>query len=120
MLASQAGEYRGKYFCLFLIWEEEKAVSAVSLYGHEERTVGIGPEIKPEYRRLGYAAQAMQLAMTYAAKLAFTRAASQIRKDNTASIALHKKLGFCFAQEFVNQRGHSVVWAEREILPQVE
>ena len=95
-------------------------IGAINLFGHGRGEISIGPEIKPEYRGRGCAAKAMELALVYAAKQGFTRAASEVRKDNLASIALHKKLGFRVTREYVNRHGKSVVWVEKEIQPQVE
>ena len=120
LMESQAKEHQGRYFCLLLIWEEEEVVGAINLFGHGEKEISIGPEIKPSFRGRGFAAQAMELALDFVAGMGFTRAASEIREDNEASLALHKKLGFRVTREYVNKRGRAVVWMEREIQPLVE
>ena len=61
-----------------------------------------------EYRRKGYAFEAMKQAYEYAKKSGYKIATAQIRKDNIASIQLHKKLGFALDREMINKRGNEV------------
>ena len=61
-----------------------------------------------EYRRKGYAFEAMKQAYEYAKKRGYKIATAQIRKDNIASIQLHKKLGFALDREMINKRGNEV------------
>lgn len=59
-------EYEGKYFEMFPIVRDEEVVGRVSLYQHSENVVSCGPEIFEEYRRQGFAKEAMTLAMDIA------------------------------------------------------
>ena len=50
----------------------------------------------------------MKQAYEYAKKSGYKIATAQIRKDNIASIQLHKKLGFALDREMINKRGNEV------------
>lgn len=87
-------KYGDRYFEMFAVVREEKIVGTVSLYEHSESVVSAGPEIFGEYRRKGYGAQALELAVGVAKKRGYRVVLQQVRADNVASLALHKKLGF--------------------------
>ena len=112
---SIAGEHEGRYYRLLAVLQEDNCVGFISLYGQEDNTISMGPEIKPQFRRRGVAFAAMGQAMTFVKQMGFTKAVAQVRTDNIASIALHKKLGFQMCKEYVNKKGHSVFWLEKEL-----
>lgn len=120
---------QGKYFEMFAIWSSCSMVGSVSLYEKpipafvkeailskqlqsvaEEKSFSIsaGPEIFLPYRRQGYAQEAVALAYQYAREKGYTIAQIQIRTDNVASLALHKKLGFVIIRRDINRKGHEV------------
>ena len=56
--------------------------------------MSIGPEVFGEYRRKGFAKEAMICACEMAKEKGFKIVSQQIRTNNAASIALHLSLGF--------------------------
>jgi len=83
-----------KYFEMLAVVRDEKVVGMISLYEHSEHIVSCGPEIFEEYRGQGFGFRAMEIALDMAKNKGYEIATAQIRKDNVASIELHKKLGF--------------------------
>jgi Sortase and related acyltransferases len=89
-----AGSYQGSYFEMFAVQCDDTVVGTVSLYGHSQAIVSIGPEIFEEFRRRGFAKAAMTEAMRIARERGFEIVLQQVRTDNGASIRLHEALGF--------------------------
>lgn len=90
----QEKTFAGRYFEMFAVMHDAEIVGMISLYQHSESVISCGPEIFDGYRRRGFAAEAMMLAMKEAGDKGYKLISQQIRVDNTASIALHNKLGF--------------------------
>lgn len=109
MLAeSLAKNHEGKYFQLFAVMDDTLCVGFVSLYETAPGEISCGPEIKPQYRQQGYGYLAVRAALEQATQMGYTMAIAQIRQDNTASIALHQKLGFALCRFYTNKNGHPV------------
>ena len=109
MLAeSLAKNHEGKYFQLFAVMDDTLCVGFVSLYETAPGEISCGPEIKPQYRQQGYGYLAVRTALEQATLMGYTKAIAQIRQDNTASIALHQKLGFTLCRSYTNKKGHCV------------
>ncbi len=109
MLAeSLAKNHMGKYFELFAVMDDDICVGFVSLYETAPGQISCGPEIKPQYRQQGYGYLAVRAALEQATQMGYTMAIAQIRQDNTASIALHQKLGFTLCRSYTNKKGHCV------------
>jgi len=87
-------EFAGKYFEMFAIVKDREIVGSISLFQHSRSVVSCGPEVFEAYRRQGIGAEAMLLAMDKAKNLGYKVMSQQVRQNNTASIALHEKLGF--------------------------
>ena len=87
-------QFNGKYFEMYAIVSDEKIVGTISLYQHSSEVISIGPEIFCEYRRKGFAKEAMICACQMAKEKGFKIVSQQIRTNNAASIALHCSLGF--------------------------
>ena len=51
---------------------------------------------------------ARKTALEYAKEKGYTAAVGDVRDDNTASIALHEKLGFEMDRKYVNKQGRTV------------
>ena len=102
-------EVDGKYFEMFAVMKDKKIVGMISLYQHSENVISCGPEIFECYRKQGIAGEAMILAMEIAKNKGYKLVSQQIRVNNTASISLHKKLGF-ETDEYIykNQKGNDV------------
>lgn len=101
-------QYEGQYFEMLAIENDGNIVGYVSLLDRNGGVVSEGVEIYPPYRRQGYGVCAVKTALQYAKELGFQAVSAQIRQNNTASIALHKKLGFRITESFCNGRGHPV------------
>ena len=97
--------YQSRQVQVLAVESNGALVGYVSLYEQENDAASEGVEIFPPYRRQGFAFEALQqlFAQTF-----YRTITAQIRKDNTASLALHSKLGFQIVDEFVNRRGHPV------------
>ena len=87
-------QYNNRYFEMFAVVADEKIVGMLSLYQHSEETVSIGPKIFVEYRRKGFAKEAMICACWVAKQKGFKSVSQQIRVNNIASIELHRSLSF--------------------------
>ena len=102
-------QFNGKYFEMYAIVSDEKIVGTISLYQHSSEVISIGPEIFCEYRRKGFAKEAMICACQMAKEKGFKIVSQQIRTNNTASIALHSSLGFETNElVYTNAKGNQV------------
>ena len=102
-------QFDGKYFEMFAIVSDEKIVGTISLYQHSSEVVSIGPNIFGAYRRKGFAKEAMISACKMAQEKGFKIVLQQVRTNNTASIALHRSLGFETNElVFTNAKGNQV------------
>ncbi len=109
-------QYDGKYFEMFAVVVDDTIVGRVSLYECKEKTIHIGPEIFPEFRKKGFAKKAMLMACEIAKKRGCYTISQQIRLDNQASIALHTSLGFTMVgAPFVNPKGNKVCTYEKSL-----
>lgn len=90
----QEKEFAGKYFEMFAVVKGTEIVGMISLYQHSPSVISCGPEIFASYREQRIATEAMMLAMKIAKNKGYKLMSQQIRVNNTASIALHNKLGF--------------------------
>ncbi len=101
--------FNGKYFEMFAIVSDGEIVGLISLYQHSSEVVSIGPEVFPEYRRKGFAKEAMLRAIQLAKENGFKIVSQQIRVNNTASIALHTSIGFeTNGLTYTNSKGNQV------------
>ncbi len=92
--ASDAGSFQGRHFEVYGMTEGNTLVGFVSLYERSASVLSIGPEVFEEYRRRGYASEAMSAALEIARANGYRIVLQQVRTDNTASVRLHEKLGF--------------------------
>ena len=90
----QEKEFAGKYFEMFAVVKGTEIVGMISLYQHSPSVISCGPEIFESYREQRIATEAMMLAMKISKNKGYKLMSQQIRVNNTASIALHNKLGF--------------------------
>ena len=105
---STARSHNRQYFEMFIVTEGDTVVGYVSLYAHSPHIISCGPEIKPQYRRQGYAYQAESLALKMSKSLGYTVAVAYVRESNSASIRLHEKLGFEQDSAFVNDKNNEM------------
>ena len=94
-------EYNGKYSEAFAIIDDDNIVGYINLYQHTSQVISAGMSTDVKYRRRGYGEIGLRLALDHGIKLGYKIAVAQVRKDNYASIALHKKLGYEIDFDFV-------------------
>jgi len=100
----------GKYFAMFAIVKNGELVGSISLYQLSRGIVSCGPEVFVAYRKQGIGREAMLLAMDKAKNMGYKVVSQQVGRHNTASIALHEKLGF-ETDEYIyrNKKGNEVL-----------
>ena len=102
-------EYQGKYFEMFAIVVGTDLVGTISLFQHSESVISCGPEVFQCYRKNGFGKEAMILAIQIAKEKGYKIVSQQIRKNNEASIALHRSLGFeSNKYTYINKKGNEV------------
>jgi len=102
-------QVKGRYFEMFAVLWDGRIVGMVSLYQHSSEVISVGPEIFCDYRRRGFAKEAMLQALSIAKEKGFKIVSQQIRTDNVASIALHSSLGFeTNGLVYTNSKGNEV------------
>lgn len=105
---SKQQEHEGSYFEILAVRDEDHIVGFMSLFAHSEHVISISPEIRRSFLKRGYGFLAEREALRYAKELGYTTAVASVRKDNPASIALHKKLGFEEREERLSRNGKQI------------
>ena len=105
---SMQKEHEGAYFEILAVRDEGQIVGFMNLFAHSERVISISPEVKKNDRGRGFGFLGEQEALRYAKSRGYTVATASVRKDNPASIALHKKLGFEEREERLSRNGKPV------------
>lgn len=100
--------YHNQYFEMFAIELNGIPIGSISLYQQDIGVISTGIEIFMPYRKCGYALESMELILKYARQKGYRKIINQVRQDNTASIELHKKLGYFIDREEINSKGHKV------------
>ena len=100
--------HNGNYFEFFKVLVDDTVVGFMNLYAHSAHIISCGPEIKPAYQRLGYAYAAEKLVLSMAKEKGYTIAVGAVREENTASRALHEKLGFEVDRIYTNSHGRKM------------
>lgn len=100
--------YHNQYFEMFAIELNRIPIGSISLYQQDIDVISTGIEIFMPYRKCGYALESMELLLKYAQQIGYRKIVNQVRQDNTASIELHKKLGYFIDREEINSKGHKV------------
>ena len=112
---SMGKEHDGSYFEILAVCYQAQIVGFMSLFAHSEHIISISPEIKKSLRGRGYGFLGEREALRYAKKLGYTMAAASVRKDNSASIALHKKLGFEECEQRLSRNGKPIYVFEKRL-----
>lgn len=115
LTASQAKCHEGRYYEQFAVRMDGCMVGAVSLFEQPDGTVSDGVDTFPPFRQCGVAFRALTLLMDVARERGFTVQTAQIRTDNTASIALHTKVGFAPGEPWVNRKGNEARTWRKEL-----
>ena len=105
--------YNDKYFEMFAVVYHDRIVGMISLYEHSKWVVSCGPEIFEGECRKGYGYEALLRVLLLAREEGYKIAVAQIRTDNVASIALHKKAKFEIEHEYVNAKRNKVYFMVR-------
>ena len=85
---------------LCAVWRvEERYTAALRLERHLDGVLITALEVAPKARRKGYGAKLIEAVKQYAQKQSITPIYSHVSKDNTASLATHKKCGFAILKD---------------------
>ena len=105
---SMENDHGGAFFEILAVCDEDRIVGFMSLFAHSDHIISISPEIKKSCRKRGYGFLSEREALRYAGNLGYTMAVASVRKDNPASMALHKKLGFEVGSDCLSRSGKPV------------
>lgn len=100
--------HNGRYFESFAAVENDEIIGSFFTAEHENGRISIGPTVFPPFRKKGYAYAVMKMILTLAAEKGYKEAEGEVRIENTASIALHKKSGYEIEKEFINKHGNKM------------
>lgn len=100
--------HNGRYFEAFAAEENGETVGSFFVIEHDNGRISIGPTVFSPFRKKGYAGIVMRMLLELAAEKGYKEAEGEVRIENTASIALHKKLGYEIEKEFVNKHGNEM------------
>lgn len=109
LAASDLQCHEGRWFRQYAIRLEDCTVGTCSLYAQSDCAVLEGVDIFPTFRRCGLAAQTVTKLMDIARQQGYAVMTTQVRTDNTPSLALHRKLGFTASEPWINAKGREVV-----------
>lgn len=102
--------FHGKYYEMFAVLHDDQIVGMISLYQLSASVISVGPEIFPAFRNRGFGKEAMAIALNTAKCKGYKIISQQVRRDNYASIALHKSLGFeTDDYGYINKNGKEVL-----------
>ena len=96
----------GRYFEKFGAWQDDVMIGMVNLYHYADGVITIGPDVLPQFRRMGYGAQILELACAKAKETGYMFADAPINTANAASIRLHEKCGFTLTGERISRHGN--------------
>lgn len=115
LAASQAKIHEKRYYEQFAIRMDGCMVGMVSLFAQEDGTVCDGVDIFPPFRRCGFAREGLLQLMEIAKARGFSVQTAQVRTNNTASIGLHRGLGFVPGEPWINRKGNEVRTWRKEL-----
>lgn len=102
--------FHGKYFEMFAVLHDDQLVGMISLHQLSASVISIGPEIFPAFRNRGFGKEAMAIALDTAKCKGYKIVSQQVRRDNYASIALHKSFGFeTDDYGYINKKGKEIL-----------
>ena len=113
--ASVARLHNGHYYAAYCVYAQGMCAGFVSLMGHEDGTVSQGVDVFPAFRRQGIGLCAVEQLAAIAARQGFATLTAQVRTDNAASIALHRRAGFTVKNRRINRRGNEVFDMEKTL-----
>ena len=115
LAASESKTHEGRYYEQFAIRVDGCMVGMVSLFAQEDGTVCDGVDIFPPFRRCGFAREGLLQLMEIAKARGFSVQTAQVRTNNTASIGLHRGLGFVPGEPWINRKGNEVRTWRKEL-----
>lgn len=108
LAACDAGALNGRYYTVRVMYAGRECVGFASLLGRGDGTVSLGIDVFAGHRGQGIATVALPLLAELAAAQGYALLTAQVRTDNAASIALHKRAGFAIIRRRINRRGNEV------------
>lgn len=105
---SRNKSHNGRYFEFFVVEDNGSIVGFMSLYAHSKHIISCSPEIKPSFRKKGYAFEAETRILEFAKSNGYTVAVAGVREENIASRALHEKLGFELDRVYTNKNNAKI------------
>ena len=90
------------YFEMLAVYYDNLVIGFMNLYAHAKHIISCGPTIKSEFQGKGLGFRAETLALNHAKEKGFTIAVGYVDESNTASCALHEKLGFELDRKYTN------------------
>ena len=103
-----APTYQGKFQKFYAVENETQIVGYVSIIEQSDGVVSVGAEIYLPFRRQGFAYGAIMQLFDLSKSMGYHTASGQVRQDNTASLALCRKLGFSTVGDAISSRGKPV------------
>ncbi len=97
-----------QYFEFLTVYEDDAVIGFMNLFAHSKHIISCGPEIKAEFQKKGFGFSAETMALEYAKNKGYTIAVGGVDENNTASIALHEKLGFELDRKYLNRQGRTI------------
>ena len=91
---SVAKSHDGRYFELFLVFQNAKCIGIMNVFEHTECIVSVAPEIIESERHKGYGFEAMIAILSLMYEKDYTIAVADVDTLNTAGVKLHEKLAF--------------------------
>ena len=91
---SVAKSHDGRYFELFLVFQNNKCIGIMSAFEHTECIVSVAPEITEAERHKGYGFEAMIAILSLMCEKDYTIAVADVDVANVAGVKLHEKLAF--------------------------
>ncbi|MBE6799329.1 MAG: GNAT family N-acetyltransferase [Ruminococcaceae bacterium] len=86
--------HEGKYFELFLVFQNAKCIGIMNVFEHTECIVSVAPEILESERHKGYGFEAMIAILSLMYEKDYTIAVADVDFSSVAGIKLHEKLAF--------------------------
>ncbi len=97
-----------RYFEFLVVYDGDTVIGFMNLFAHSKHIISCGPEIKVEFQKKGFGFLAETKALEYAKNKGYTIAVGGVDENNTASIALHEKLGFELDRKYLNRQGRTI------------
>lgn len=100
--------HNGAYFEFLVVYNDNTVIGFMNLFAHSTHIISCGPEIKADFKKKGFGFLAETMALEYAKEKGYTIAVGGVDDNNTASIALHEKLGFEMDRKYINRQGRTI------------